>query len=78
MIIPSSNYSLPAQNNIATSYILQGDHTRACKILELITRERPDYQDALKNYALAQKRYFFTPKPIITCRPLRNALYSYA
>ena len=78
MIIPSSNYSLPAQNNIATSYILQGDHSRACKILEFITRERPDYQNALKNYALAQKRNCFTPKPIITCRPLRNALYSYA
>ncbi len=78
MIIPSSKFYLPAQNNIASIYILQGDHTRACKILEFITRERPDYQDASKNYISARKKYYFTPKPIITCRPLRDALYSYA
>ena len=77
MIIPSSNFYLPAQNNIATSLILQGEHTKACKILECLTSERPDYQDADKNYALAQKRNHVTQQPIISTRPLRKNLFSY-
>ena len=77
MIIPSSNFYLPAQNNIATSLILQGEHTKACKILECLTSERPDYQDANKNYALAQKRNHVTQQPIISTRPLRKNLFLY-
>ena len=78
MIIPSSRYYHSARNNLGALLILLGDYRKAIETLAPLTRERPEYQDASKNHELAVEGLSVDHGPIITTRPLREALYCYA
>jgi glycosyltransferase involved in cell wall biosynthesis len=76
-IRPQSEYFQPALNNMAALHILANDLEKAVELLSKITSERPDYQDAMSNQMLACSENPRHYDPIITTRPLREALYSY-
>jgi glycosyltransferase involved in cell wall biosynthesis len=77
-VTKDSKYYYSAQNNLASMLLIKGKLDLAEKILQSVTEQRPDYQDAKHNLKISQSRIIDYKKLNLTYRPLRNTLYQYA